>query len=153
MKTQGQIEKKDSRISSNQKRYIRVTIDGKIYNDWTSKSDAFDTGDFVEIEYEERENPLSSANPFKNITSIAKQIEGGKDWAEKTVTEYTEQLPEKIVKDGALIMQSCYNAITNIIGKQPETDGEIAMCNSLFIWVMREKYFRGRRYEQTGIDA
>lgn len=51
---------------------------------------------------------------------------------------------QKVVDDGEKLLQKCFEAVTRILGRKPE-NSEIALVNSLFIYVTKEIYFRGRK--------
>jgi len=48
---------------------------------------------------------------------------------------------EQIIDFGAFILNRCYNAVSKIVGHLPVMK-EIAMVNSLFLYTVKEKYFR-----------
>lgn len=55
-------------------------------------------------------------------------------------TEHNNSL-EQIIDYGAYILKSCYEKVTKII-RHPPVMKEIAMVNSLFLFTVKEKYFK-----------
>jgi hypothetical protein len=49
---------------------------------------------------------------------------------------------QDIVSEGAKIQAACFDAVTDILGRKPESDGDKALVSSLFIYATKELYFR-----------
>ena len=77
--------------------------------------------------------------PSKDLTTQIPIQDTSDDGAEDLSPYHAEY---DLVETGGFILQACYEEITRILKHKPEDQGDKAMCNSLFIWVTRERNMR-----------
>lgn len=88
----------------------------------------------------EPNNPTPTKPPTHIHIKLDKQ-EKMKDKAEEiTVYQTANKITDinNIVDEGAIILGKCYEAVQGILGRAPQTDGDKAMVNSLFIYSSRK---------------
>ena len=113
-----------------------VTVDGITYSDFGQVPETltnwFDSGQIVNIDYE-------VSGDYKNIKDVYISETG---IPFKPADEVDDL--DTMVAEGALMMGKCYEAVTGILGRKPEREGEPACVNSLFIWLTKERYFKNK---------
>lgn len=85
METKGRIESYEQRLTKENKPYVKVKIDNKVYNCFDAKlTQGVQVGDDVEITYDEN---TAGGVIFKNLRSIRKLNEEAKVSEEKVIDE------------------------------------------------------------------